>query len=219
MTTLGETPVKELALTALINGNPNDFALDTRAQATVLTEKTCGKLCLSLETLRRLLVGADNSRLKVLGEAEVDITRKGKSIKSRVSVVRGASRNLLGVDEIYILNLIAVVNSVTTKDASFKPFEVYLKLFEGVGTMPDTFKILLKQGTNPYCLYSPRSIPVGLREKAHARLQELLAQGVISEVEEPTAWCSGLTIAPNANNDIRLCVDLTRLNKCVQISG
>jgi len=138
----------------------------------VLTENTCGELGLSLETPRRLLVGADNSRLKVLGEAEVDITRKGKSIKSRVSVVRGASRNLLGVDEIYRLNLIAVVNSLTTKNASFNPFEVYPKLFEGLGTMPETFKILLKQDTQPYCLYSQRSIPVGLRERAHARLQE-----------------------------------------------
>ena len=67
----------------------------------VLTEKTCGEPGLSLEMPRRLLVGADNSRPEVFGEAEVDITRKGKSIKSRVSVVRGASRNLLGVDEIY----------------------------------------------------------------------------------------------------------------------
>jgi len=95
-----------------------------------------------------------------------------------------ASRNLLGVDEIYRLNLIAVVNSLTTKDASFNPFEVYPKLFEGLGTMPETLKILLRQGTQPYCLYSPRSIPVGLRDKAHARLQEILAQGVISKVEE-----------------------------------
>ena len=60
----------------------------------------------------------------------MDITRKGKSIKSRVSVVRGASRNLLGVDEIYrFTNLIAAVNSLTTKDASFNPFKAYLKLF------------------------------------------------------------------------------------------
>ena len=107
-------------------------------------------------------------------------------------MVRGASRNLLGVDEIHRLNLIAVVNSLTTKDASFNLFEAYLKLF------------------------TLRSIPVGLRDKAHARLQEMLAQGVISEVEEPTAWCSGLTIAPKANNDIRLCVELTRLNKGVR---
>jgi len=119
----------------------------------------------------------DNSRLQVLAEAKVDITRKGRSIKTGVSVVRGASRYLSGVDEIYRLNLIAVVNSLTTKDASFNRFEVYPKLFEGFGTMPETFKILLKQGTQPYCLYSPRSIPVGLREKAQARLQEMLAQG------------------------------------------
>jgi len=135
---------------------------------------------------KRLLVGADNALLQVLGEAKVDITRKGRSIKTWVSVVRGASQNLLGVDEIHRLNLIAVVYSLTTKDASFNPFEVYPKLFEGLGTMPETFKILLKRGTQAYCLYSPRSIPVGLREKAHAQPQEMLAQGVISKVEEPT---------------------------------
>ena len=65
----------------------------------------------------------------------MDITRKGKSIKSRVSVVRGASRNLLGVDEIYRLNLIAVVNSLMIMDASFNPYEVFPKLFEGLGTI------------------------------------------------------------------------------------
>jgi len=117
------------------------------------------------------------------------IRKKGlrRSIKTWVSVLRGASRNLLGIDKIYRLNLIAIVNSLTTKDESFNPFEVYPKLFEGSGTMPETFKILLKQGTQPYCLYFPRSKPVGLREKAHGRIQEMLAQGVISEVEEPTA--------------------------------
>ena len=71
-----------------MNGNPVDFALDTGAQVTVLMEKMCGELCLSLKTPRRLLVGVDNSRLQVLGEAEVDITRKNRSFKTWVSVVR-----------------------------------------------------------------------------------------------------------------------------------
>ena len=39
---------------------------------------------------------------------------------------------------------------------------------------------------------------------------------VISKVSEPTEWCSGLVVVPKSNNDIRLCVDLTPLNKAVR---
>ena len=44
----------------------------------------------------------------------------------------------------------------------------------------------------------------------------MLKQGVIEYVEEPTEWCSGLTIAPKANGGIRMCVDLQALNKGVK---
>ena len=39
---------------------------------------------------------------------------------------------------------------------------------------------------------------------------------MIEPVEEATDWCSGLTIAPKPNGAIRMCVDLTSLNKGVR---
>ena len=44
----------------------------------------------------------------------------------------------------------------------------------------------------------------------------MLQQGVISAVTLPTAWCSGLVPVPKPNGNVRLCVDLTQLNKAVQ---
>ena len=44
----------------------------------------------------------------------------------------------------------------------------------------------------------------------------MLAKNVIEPVEKPTEWCSGLTIAPKKNGKIRMCVDLTSLNKNVK---
>lgn len=38
---------------------------------------------------------------------------------------------------------------------------------------------------------------------------------VIEPVDIPIDWCSGLVIVIKPNNDIRLCVDLTALNKAV----
>lgn len=39
--------------------------------------------------------------------------------------------------------------------------------------------------------------------------------GVIVRVSEPTKWCSGMVVVPKANNKVRICVDLTRLNESV----
>ena len=41
------------------------------------------------------------------------------------------------------------------------------------------------------------------------------AMGVISKVTQPTDWCAGLVVVPKANEKIRICVDLTHLNKWV----
>ena len=40
--------------------------------------------------------------------------------------------------------------------------------------------------------------------------------GVITPVTEPTEWCAGMVVVPKPNNQVRICVDLTRLNENVQ---
>ena len=39
--------------------------------------------------------------------------------------------------------------------------------------------------------------------------------GVIRKVEEPTEWCSGIVVVPKPNANVRVCVDLTKLNESV----
>lgn len=41
-------------------------------------------------------------------------------------------------------------------------------------------------------------------------------QGVIKRITEPTDWCSPMTVAPKKSDDIRLCVDLKKLNTAVK---
>ena len=61
------------------------------------------------------------------------------------------------------------------------------------------------------------SVPYPLLPKVKTELDRMVAKGVISTVERPTDWCSGLVIVPKANKtDVRLCVDLTQLNKAVK---
>ena len=40
--------------------------------------------------------------------------------------------------------------------------------------------------------------------------------GVIKKIEETTEWCHPIVVVPKTNGDIRLCIDLTKLNNQVQ---
>ena len=52
--------------------------------------------------------------------------------------------------------------------------------------------------------------------KVKAELQRMQDIGVISKVDQPTKWCSGMVAVPKANSDqIPICVDLTKLNESV----
>ena len=54
-------------------------------------------------------------------------------------------------------------------------------------------------------------------DKLKAELDLLQSQGVISPVTEPTEWCAPIVVTPKKDSeDIRMCVDLSRLNKYVR---
>ena len=87
----------------------------------------------------------------------------------------------------------------------------YSELFERLGELRDySYTIKLKDGASPVVLTVPRRVPYPLLPKVKTELDRMVAQGVISKVERPTDWCSGLVVVPKANKtDVRLCVDLT----------
>ena len=53
-------------------------------------------------------------------------------------------------------------------------------------------------------------------KKVKEQLDGMVNDGIIESVTEPSEWCSPMVIAPKSNGDIRLCVDLSRLNDNVQ---
>ena len=65
-------------------------------------------------------------------------------------------------------------------------------------------------------MYTPRQVPHPLLPEVKTQLKKMEDLGVISPVTEPTEWCSGMVIAPKPGDKIRICVDLTPLNKTVQ---
>ena len=51
--------------------------------------------------------------------------------------------------------------------------------------------------------------------KVEAEIKKLTDLGVITPVDEPTEWCSPMVVVPKDNGNVRICVDLTRLNVAV----
>ena len=81
----------------------------------------------------------------------------------------------------------------------------------------EPMRIPLSEDAVPYSITTARNIPYGWRDKVKRELDEMVEKEIITEVVEPTQWCHPIVIQPKKESeDIRLCVDLTKLNKYVK---
>jgi hypothetical protein len=91
-------------------------------------------------------------------------------------------------------------------------FDDQVKPMEG-----ESFHIKLTDEFKPFCVKTPRTIPFAYREKLKLELETLQNQGIITPVTHPTEWCAPIVVTPKKDSDsIRLCVDLSHLNRYVK---
>ena len=53
-------------------------------------------------------------------------------------------------------------------------------------------------------------------EEVKSKLERMEKENIISKVEGPTDWCVEMVVVLKSNKKVRICVDLTQLNKCVK---
>ena len=81
----------------------------------------------------------------------------------------------------------------------------------------ETFQISLTEDARPFCATTPGTIPFAYRVKLQIEIDLLVKQEIIAPVTEPMEWCSPIVVMPKKNSDkIRMCVDLSKLNKYVR---
>ena len=74
----------------------------------------------------------------------------------------------------------------------------------------------LTSDAKSFCVSTPRTIPFAYRDKLKQEIDLLVDQGIITPITEPTEWCAPIVVAPKKGTDrIRMCVDLSKLNKYV----
>ena len=92
----------------------------------------------------------------------------------------------------------------------------YPTLFQGLGKLEGEHTIHLKEGATPFCLTTPRRVPLPLMKQVQEEIKRMEQLDVIEPVDEPTEWCSPIVVVPKADGRVRICVDLTRLNQAVR---
>ena len=76
--------------------------------------------------------------------------------------------------------------------------------------------IELRKDATPTAVTAARPVPYAWRADIKAQLDELQARGVIAPVDYPTEWCHPMVAVAKRPSGVRLCVDLTRLNRFVK---
>ena len=137
-----------------------------------------------LSTPARVLCGPSRKPLQVLGQCRVDLTHDGKSSCQQVFVVKGLRSNLLGLPAIKATRL-DETTTTTAPLCSKYIHERFRTVFQGLGNLGEDYEIKLKPGANPFALFTPRRVPLPLREKVAEELKHMEAMGVISKVDIP----------------------------------
>lgn len=82
--------------------------------------------------------------------------------------------------------------------------------------MKYTYRIRLRENAQPFSVAAPRRLPMAMKKKVQEELTRLEKEDIIRPVTTPTDWCAPIVVVPKANEKVRICVDLTRLNENVR---
>ena len=93
----------------------------------------------------------------------------------------------------------------------------YPKLFDGIGKLKNAEVTLHIDESEPTVAQAICQIPFHMRKAVAKELINLEEQGIIEKVEGPTPWVSPLVIIPKKNGEVRLCIDMRRANKAINL--
>jgi hypothetical protein len=214
-----------------LNGQNFQFKLDSGADVTVVSPQIYKQIAnnQSLEITDKVLIGPCNYRLKCLGKFKAKLNVEGHSIVEDVYVVEALNRPLLSKKACVSLSLLRRCNVneihehtrptkyIKAEQQEYKEniINMYPKLFEGLGEIEGEYEIKLKPNAQPFALNVPRKLPFPMFDKTKNEIDRMLQMGVISKIDQPTSWCAPMVVTKKASGDIRVCVDLTKLNENV----
>ena len=151
------------------------FKLDTGAEVTAVSQETYQALpdASPLSTPVRTLHGPAMKPLQCVGECNIRLQHGERSCTQQLFVIKGLRSNLLGLPAIRALNLAIRLDETTADPTPLTASTVhqrYKKVFQGLGNLGEEYEIQLEPGATPFALFTPRRVPLPLREKVSDEL-------------------------------------------------
>lgn len=239
--------IQNITCTVKINGIELPFTVDTASDVTLLNVETFDKYFVRdvLTQSNREITSYSKDIIPIIGCLQASVAYKGRKMVGNVYVVHhGAS--LLGKDAIYGLKLqidggklvcmateikdgptLPIINDSTANPSSSTQKDDYTSnpiaqefnsLFtEGLGLIKGfSHRVVVKSGVCP-TQQTLRRLPYAVRDKVSAELKRLENEGIIERVTEATEWVSPMVVVKKKSGDIRICVDMRRVNEAIVI--
>ncbi|XP_062556629.1 uncharacterized protein K02A2.6-like [Armigeres subalbatus] len=199
-----------------IGGAKMDMFIDSGSDVNLITSEAWQKLKAQQVAVSKCESGsskiirayASNTPLTVLGSFQAVIEIGKRSVEAEFLVIANGQRNLLGdmtSKQLGILKIGLGINRVVDDGNTHCPFS----------KIKDTKIRISMDPTITPVFQSLRRIPIPLEGAVNQKLEELLRRDIIEPKVGPASWVSPLVVANKANGNIRLCIDLRRVNQAV----
>ena len=209
------SPNSSWTVPLILNEISLNFKIDTGADVTVIPESVYKQLKSTvLQPCDRSLSGPCHDSLKVCGKFQGTLKHGPHKVQQDIFVIQHLHKPLVGLPAIEALHLVSRVNAVG--DLTQQILEKYPQLFGDLGSMTGEYTIRLNADAQPFAITTPRRIALPLLPKVKKEIERMVRLGVIRSVSIPTKWCTGMVVVPKPDGRIRICVDLTKLNRSVQ---
>ena len=169
--------------------------------------------------------------MNVLGKLSLEVSLGNRSTTEEVIVCKNQTNMLLSCVACKRLGIIPEdfpkqisTNAISSGEAEVSKenlIDEFSDVFDteiGLKTMNgDPMKIEMESNAVPFAIHAARAIPFAYREKVKEKLDQMEKDGIIKSMEEKASdWCHPMVVVGKKNGDVRICTDLTKLNKYVK---
>lgn len=194
-----------------VGGIGIEMTIDSGAAANLIDFRTWEKLCAKGAKLafkahvdRSFRAYGSLSPLNIIGMFSAEIEAEDNKVEATFYVAQNGGQSLLGDETAKRLKVLKIGYNV----GSVQPCEIFPKIKGVLVEIPIDPNV--KPVQQPY-----RRAPFALESKISEKLQSLLDRDIIEKVDQPSAWVSPIVPILKDNGEIRLCVDMRRVNKAV----
>ena len=172
----------------------------------------------TLRNTDTVLTAYDNKRIKPVGVTNLLIKYKNSTHHEEFFVVDFQATTILGLPTCIQLDVIRRLDTFT-RPIKERPSDgilaEYADVFMGLGCFLGKYNIVMDTNFTPV-INAPRRVPLSLQLKLEQTLEAMVRTGMIIKRDKPTGWVSSLLLVEKPDGTIRLCLDLTDLNRAIK---